>query len=164
MQFEVSSGAKAGRPRLLPIVTAGLLAGALGLAWWQVHTRHALGSEQAVGDTPLRVQPPRGWVRDPRDPRAFILPSARRGRRDQRAFERRIQFEYTRLPTFQTVVQLLAADVLGSRGTVAQAERVRLGPYPAVARRDEHTLPLPPTRPRDQGAIRAAGRPAAGRR
>lgn len=132
MQFEVYSGAKPGRPRLLPIVTAGLLAGALGLAWWQAHTRHALGPEQAVGDTPLRVQPPRGWVRDPGDPRAFILPSARRARRDQRAFERRIQFEYTRLPTFQTVVQLLAADVLGSQGTVAQAERVRLGPYPAV--------------------------------
>ena len=132
MPLEVYTGAQPGRPRLLLMIVAGLLALTLGLAWLQVHAAHALGREQQVGDTPLRVRLPTGWQPDPRNPHAFILPVAERSPRGSREFGRHIVFEFTRLSAFQSAAQLLRQPGLRVSGELGRLARARLGRYDAV--------------------------------
>ncbi len=132
MPLEVYTGTRAGRPRLLLVVNATLLAVALGLAGWQVRASRALGAERRVADTPLLVRPPRGWHSDPRNPRSFVLPVAGSSRRAVREFERRIEFEITRLPSFQSPEQLLRLPEWNSLGEIARVRRARLGKYDAL--------------------------------
>src|SRR5512140_2146919 len=98
MLFEVYTGAKPGRPRLLLFVTAGLLAGALGLAWLQVRAGHTLGPEARVGDTPLWVRLPKGWRADPEHPQRYILSS---GGGAREIFERSLRIDFVRLSDFE---------------------------------------------------------------
>jgi hypothetical protein len=151
MAFEVYTGTRPGRPRLLLIVNAALLLAALGLAGWQVYESHALGPVQRVGDTPLRVRPPRGWRADPRNPGSFVLPVADRGRQPAREFARRIQFEFIRLPAFQAPEQLLHSPALENFGQVAQARRARIGKYDALEAL--YVMPLQIGRMRLRGQI-----------
>ncbi len=133
MPFEVYTGAQPGRPRLLLIVTAALLAGSLGLAWVQVQSAGGLSTEQRVGETPLFVRVPRGWQVDPRNPHRFRLPVGDRSRKARFEFERQIEFDFVRLPTFQPLEALLQLPDLARPGQITDVGPARLGPYPAVA-------------------------------
>jgi hypothetical protein len=132
MLVEVYTGARPGRTRLLLAVCAALLVGTLGLAWVQVGRARALAPEQRVGDTPLWVRPPRGWRPDPRNPQRFILPLAEPGRRGGPDFERRIQFEFLRLPAFQPLEQLLRLPELSDPAEAVNVGRARIGKYDAI--------------------------------
>jgi len=132
MPFEVHTGARPGRPRLLLVIHAVLLAGVLGVAWMQVRAAHGLGPEQRVGDTPLLVRVPHGWRQDPRNPQRFVLMTEGRARQAFREFERRIQVEYVRLPGFQAPDELLRLREPDGSGDVVQVRRTRLGPYDAL--------------------------------
>jgi hypothetical protein len=109
-----------------------LLLGTLGLAWVQVGRARALAPEQRVGDTPLWVRPPRGWRPDPRSPQRFILPLGEPGRRGAPNFERRIQFEFLRLPAFAPLEQLLRLPELSDPAEVVDVGRARIGKYDAI--------------------------------
>ena len=69
--FEVHAGSKPGRPTVLLLLATGVLVGALGLAWAQVQRTRALDVAIALEGTPLMVRAPKGWVRDPKNPRLF---------------------------------------------------------------------------------------------
>lgn len=132
MPFEVYAGAKPGRPRLLALTTGGLLAVTLALAWWQVRETRALGPPQRVGDTPLVVRLPHGWQPDPANPRRFLLPVADRGRRALFEFERRIEFSFVRLPSFEPPRELLARPAFSGIGDIAGVGHTSIGPYDAL--------------------------------
>lgn len=133
MTFEVYTGARPGRPRLALVLAAAALALTLGLAWQQVRQRSALGPEQRVGDTPLRVRLPAGWQADPEDPQAFILPVREEGwRRQHLRYERRIRLEFERLGWFQPLEDLLRSGSLGDARRVSEARPARLGSYDAL--------------------------------
>ncbi len=134
MSFEVYAGAKPGRPRLLALTTGGLLALTLALAWWQVRDTRALTPPQRIGDTPLSVRLPRGWQPDPANPQRFLLPVADRGRRTLFEFERRIEFTFARLPSFESPRELLARPVFGGVVETSRAEHAFIGPYDALQR------------------------------
>jgi len=133
MLIEVHTGTRPGRPRLLLFIGAGVLVGALGLAWWQVGSSRVLGPEQRVGNTPLWVRLPRDWRPHPQEPQVFILPVREPGwRRSAFDYERRIRFEYQRLPSFVPIeaqLRRLRLDAPQTRGTLRPA---RIGPYAAV--------------------------------
>ncbi len=136
MPFEVYTGARPGRPLLTLVVCAALLAGTLALAWWQVQAASALGPLQQVGDLPLRVQPPKGWIADPRDPAAFVLPVRDEGWRSVALpFERRIRFEFEKLPRFLTVDELLRHSQLTDPHAQQMARPASIGPYPGFETR-----------------------------
>ncbi len=128
--FEVYTGARPGRPRLLLLLSAGLLAGTLALAWGQVRSAHALGPERRIGDTPLHVRLPKGWRVDPQNPQRFILPVERVHR--QAVFLRSIHVDYFRLPAFQPVGELLQQPELSPTGQLVGRRAAKLGPYPAL--------------------------------
>jgi hypothetical protein len=152
MAFEVYTGTRPGRPRLLLIVNAALLAGTAALAWWQVRESRGLGPEQRVHDTPLLVRLPDGWQADPHNPRSFVLPvGARRGGRSAREFERRIEFDFTRLPTFRPLDQLLRLPELENLGQIAQVRRAHLGRCDAIE--VHYVLPVQIGRLRVHGEI-----------
>jgi hypothetical protein len=132
MPFEVYTGAQPGRPRRLLIVTAALLAGSLGLAWVQVQSAGGLAGEQRVGEAPLYVRVPRGWHVDPRNPHRFRLPVGDRSRKALFEFERQIEFDFLRLPTFQPLEALLQQPELARPGQITSVGPARLGPYAAV--------------------------------
>lgn len=102
----VHAGIRPGRPTLLLLLSAGALAGTLGLAWWQASDALALADELHIEGTPLIVRPPRNWVRDADDPRAF-LPPLRFDRRRAERWPRRVSFKYTRLDRFYPLDQLV---------------------------------------------------------
>ncbi len=131
MLIEVHTGTRPGRPRVLLFIGAGLLAGVLGLAWFQVHSVRVLGPEQRVADTPLYVRLPHGWRPHPQDPGTFILPVQQRvlGRRVFE-IERRIRFGYERQPVFVPTEELLRQLGLADPG--AQPRPAQIGSYPAV--------------------------------
>jgi hypothetical protein len=132
MQFEVHTGSRPGRPQLALLICAGLLAGTIALAWWQAGEARALGKEQQVGNTPLRVQPPKRWIRPQEDPMSFILPVQEEGwRRRMFPFERRIRFEYQRQPTFESWNRLVGGRLDGARARQT-LRPARIGPYEAV--------------------------------
>jgi hypothetical protein len=151
--MEVYTGTRPGRPRLLLVVNAVLLVAMLALAAWQVHAARGLGPPQRVGDTPLMVRLPHGWRGDARNPHVFMLPVASRSGRLAREFERRIEFEFTRLSAFQSPEQLLRLPQLENLGHVAQVQRARLGQFDAVEVR--YVLPVQIGRMRVQGQILA---------
>ncbi len=123
---------RAGRPRVLLFVSAVVLVGTLGLAWYQTRGARALGDEQPVGDTILRIRPPVGWVADPEDRRAFILPvsDTDRRRRGYR-YERRIGFRVYREPAFLSVDVLMQKLGLNEPRTLRTLRPARIGDYPA---------------------------------
>ncbi|MCK4343143.1 MAG: hypothetical protein KAY37_15620 [Phycisphaerae bacterium] len=132
MVMEAHMGARAGRPRLMLTTSAAMLAVTLGLAWLQKEHARALGPEQQVDDTPLRVRLPRDWQADPDHPQRFLLPIKEEGRRRHFEFERRIRFEYDRLPAFRSVEQLLHFMKLDDPRVVVNIRPARIGPYAAV--------------------------------
>lgn len=126
-------GARPGRPRLLLVLSAALLASTLALAWFQVHHARALGPRQSVGDTPITVRLPRGWQRDSEYPNQFLLPVREPGANGRPAlFERRIRVELEQKPTFTSVDLILRERDLAEPGELAELARTRIGPYPAV--------------------------------
>lgn len=144
MLFEAYTGTRPGRPRLLLFITAGLLAGALGLAWLQVRAARALGPEQRVGDTPLWVRVPKGWRADSQNPRRFILPVGRKGSRE--VFERSLRFDFVRLSGFESVEQLLRVPELLGPGQVTHIDPTHLGPYNAAEVRSLEPIQIGRTR------------------
>lgn len=129
MVMEVYLGARPGRPQTLVVLCAALLAGSLGLAWYQVHNLRALGPEQQVADTPIWVQLPRGWLADPKDPHRFFLP-ARQGSGPSAVLRQRsIRFSFDRLATFVSHEQLLQILHLDNPRTSLEVRAARLGPY-----------------------------------
>jgi hypothetical protein len=126
MVMEVHTGARPGKPRALVIVMATLLAGTLALAWLQVRDSRALGPEQRIANTPLRVRPPRGWRLDPQNPGRLILPAS------DGPLRRSIHFQYLELNSFQPLEELLQTSEFTALGAAVDVRRARLGPYPAV--------------------------------
>ncbi len=125
---EVHTGSRPGRPTALLIASALILAGAIGLAAWQVRARRALGPEVAIRGTPLLVRLPADWRPDPRSPNAFVLPTRGAPAGPERTeFERRISFLYEHAPAFVPPLELLS----GLSG-VAQAQPAHIGPFAAV--------------------------------
>lgn len=129
MLFEVYTGAKPGRPRLLLFITAGLVIAALGLAWFQVRSARGLEPEQRIGDTPLSVRPPKGWRPDPGNPQRFILPTG--SKEPRKAYQRSLRFDFIHLPAFQPVEQLLQLPNLLA-GQIVDVKPAQLGPYRAA--------------------------------
>lgn len=129
---EVHTGAKPGRPQLLLVFSAALLMTMLGLAWLQAHQTRALGPEQAVPGTPLRVRLPQTWQPDPADPQSFLLPCKSAARREAVGFERRLRFEFVELGTYQPLDALLRAMHLTTATRASPPRATRIGPYPAV--------------------------------
>ena len=132
MPLEVYTGSRPGRPRLAIVLCAALLAGALGLAWWQADETKALGPEENIARTPLWARPPKGWIVPSEEPQSFVLPVPRNERRQSLfPFERRIRFEYKRLPEFRSVDQLLRGRLDNSRA-LDTLRPARIGPYDAI--------------------------------
>jgi len=126
---EVYDGVRSGHRTALLIVSAAVLAGALGLAWLQVQGSRVLGPERRIPGTPLYVCPPRGWQPDPQDPSAFVLPVRVTVYGQQYAkIERKIQFTYQRLPSFRPPAEIVASLAAAS----SDIEPARIGTYPAV--------------------------------
>ncbi|MBI5865110.1 MAG: hypothetical protein HZB38_11505, partial [Planctomycetes bacterium] len=97
---EVHSVTRPGRPALLVLLTGALLAGSLGLAWYQSHEKRALGDPTPIEDTPLIVRVPRDWVQSPTEPGLFLL--ADRKHVDALSeLEREVQFRYLRRRGFE---------------------------------------------------------------
>jgi len=69
--MEVYSTTRPARPRVLLLLTAGLLVTMLGLAALQAESTRALGPRTRVAGTPLTVRPPHGWRPDPNNPGVF---------------------------------------------------------------------------------------------
>lgn len=133
MTFEVLSGSRPGRPALLAVLSAAVLAVAIAFAWLQSANVRALGPEQQVGDTPLYVQPPEGWQVDPEDPARFILPVGETGPRGRLfTFERAIRFGYELRPGFQSREQLLIYLGLTDPRQHGQPRPAKLGPFEAI--------------------------------
>ncbi|MEW6249547.1 MAG: hypothetical protein AB1716_02790 [Planctomycetota bacterium] len=130
MTFQVHAGARPGRPRLLLYITAGLLAGMLGLAALQVQRRDLRGDEQRIADTPLFVRPPRGWQLDPQRPNRFVLPADTRGRGP--ALVRHIEFHYERRPAFFSPLELVQATDILQGARVTEARPSMIGRWPAL--------------------------------
>jgi len=132
MVFEVYTGARPGRPRLLVLIGAALLAGTLGMAWLQVCANQALAPERHIEGTPLWVQLPRGWHPDPKDGRRFLLPAKDRRRRGVFEFERRIVFDYSRRPAFEPVDRLIQDPQVVGPWPIVQSLSARIGKYDAI--------------------------------
>lgn len=129
MPMEVHLGSRPGKPRLLLFSCATVLVLSLAAAWVQVRDARALGPEVRIADTPIRVQLPRDWIRDPSNPQAFLLPIRGESRRSMFGFERRMQFSYRRWPHREEIGHIL--ESMGLRTTL-QAEKTRIGRHPAV--------------------------------
>ncbi len=129
MGAELYMGARPGRRTLMLTLSAALLAAALGLAWFQVRSARALGPEQAVPNTPLRIRLPAGWHPARENPQIFLSPTKEGERRKLFEFERRIEIKYLRLPTFQPLDRLLRMQGWENVRGVSPA---RIGPYDAV--------------------------------
>lgn len=132
MLLEAQSGTRAGRPRVLALLTAGLLSGALALAWLQVQSSRAVGPPRHISGTPLHVRLPRDWKPDPKHPQRFLIPIESRSWRSEFEFERRIQFTYKRLPHYEPLEELLRRPELGGLGSVTDARQARIGGFAAV--------------------------------
>lgn len=93
---EVHSSSRPGRPALLAILSGVVLAGLLGLAWFQASEKRSLGPPQRIAGTPLIVRPPRGWIPAPDDPGRFILAEKNDPHSTEGALERQVAFRYER--------------------------------------------------------------------
>ena len=92
--YEVYAITRPGRPTVLLLIVAAVLAIALGLAWLQVRAARALGPQTEVEGTPLVVQPPLGWVQG-RDPGLFAKVIRKQiWGRDILSAERSVEFHY----------------------------------------------------------------------
>jgi hypothetical protein len=125
--LEVYTGSRPGHRSALLVVTALLLAGAIGLAGWQVHLALGLGPAVPIPGSPLLVRLPSHWKRDPHKPAAFFLPTRGAPRQQIADFERRITFQYDRTAGFRPPLELLTA-----RSDISAAEPARIGPFAAV--------------------------------
>lgn len=99
--YEVSSGARPGRPALAAVLSAAILLGTLGLAWVQVRGTLALGPPQRIEGTNLTVRVPRGWRQHSDEPGTFTLPVHDSEDDAQRpAVGKRLRFSTGRLGAF----------------------------------------------------------------
>lgn len=103
-QAEVYSAARPGRPTLLLMLCAGAVLAALASAWVQVRNSRALGAPLRLGDSPLTVRLPQGWIADPEAPNTFH-PLAKEGpsgaaSASRDPFQRRVRFIYERRSGF----------------------------------------------------------------
>lgn len=98
MLVEVQTGSKPGRPTLLLILSAGVLALSLSTAWIQAHEKLSLAEPRPLAaGSPLIIRPPRGWVEN--QPGVFVLLQRNAG--DEReGFERRVMFTHRRAPGY----------------------------------------------------------------
>ncbi|TWT43898.1 hypothetical protein RAS1_02980 [Phycisphaerae bacterium RAS1] len=139
MLIEVHTGFRPGRPALLVVVAGVCLSAALGLAWLQVQQSRALAPETEIPGTPLRVRAPRNWIRDPRDPASFIL-TARDEFWGRPKIERRVSFNYRRLPEFRSPMDILRrGDLIDPRG-MPEVTPAKIGKYDAVQVRQVETF------------------------
>lgn len=130
--IEVYTGARPGRPRLLLMLTAGLLAAVCGTAWWQVRDARRLAPERKVGDLPLYVRPPRDWVLLPGDQQTYGLPVARdHWGRPATTLRRAIRYHYHRLPVFVSP-DVLLSKLNGPNDRILSQEPAPIGGYPGV--------------------------------
>lgn len=136
--FEVYTGTKAGRPTVLLLLTAGVLVGALGLAWTQVHGTRALGDPVGIEGTPLIVRPPKGWAQHPDYPGLFVrkVRSERWGRRHE-PIERKIEFRYQRWRVFQPLPYLLRLSNYRDIADAYEPEAAQIGGLAGVQVRRE---------------------------
>lgn len=132
MSFEVYSSSRPGRPRVLLLISAGVLAVSLGLAWLQVHGHRALGPPRSIPGTPLSVRAPLGWVQDENDGGRFVLPTQTSRRRAIFEYERRIEIDYAERPSFIAPLELLQVPEFVGPGRVSQLRSARIGKYRAL--------------------------------
>jgi len=125
MVMEVYAGARPGRPRLLFLLAAGLLVGALALAWAQVRSTRALGPEQRVGNLPMYVRLPLKWQAVPDHPHTYVLAVEGRGQRG-------ITFGYLRAPAFQSMQSVIRFLRLDESALPLNPSPARIGGYEGV--------------------------------
>lgn len=140
MLIEVHAGTRPGRPALLVTLAGLVLSGTLGLAWLQVHRTRALGPEVEIPGSPLVVRAPRNWQRDARDPSSFVLTSREEFWGVRPRIERRVSFNYRRLPEFRSPMEILRrGDLIDPRG-MPEVTPARIGKYDAVQVRQIETF------------------------
>lgn len=131
--WEVYSGTRPGKPARLLILSAIVLASTLGLASLQVNASRALAAERRIGDTPLVVRPPVGWLENPQMPGRFVLPIGQRGLgRAHIAIERQITFTYLRDPFFRSPRDLIDARVQRDALPFSDYRPARIGRYMGI--------------------------------
>jgi hypothetical protein len=104
---EVHTSSRPGRPATLIVMSGLVLAGTLGVAWFQTNEKRALAAPLRIGGTPLVVRPPRGWTQSPDDPGRFVLAERNDPSGTQGALDRRIEFSYERRRTFVPPEQVI---------------------------------------------------------
>ncbi|RMF81053.1 MAG: hypothetical protein D6744_07580 [Planctomycetota bacterium] len=129
--FEVHTGSRPGRPRLLLSLCAAALLISLGLAWAQVRLRRTLGPETRIAGTPLIVRAPRGWRADPKTPGLFYQAVRVEGRFGPKLdIKRQIRFRYRLWRGMQPVEALLRRRNSGDHvATADSVERARIGVF-----------------------------------
>ena len=132
--FEVYTGARPGRPKLLLCLCAALLVVSFGVAWVQVRASRTLGPETRVAGTPLIVRPPQGWQADPKTPGLFYQAVRVEGRFGPKLnVKRQIHFRYQRWPAMQPVETLLRQRNRWDEVSAAGArEPARIGAFDGV--------------------------------
>lgn len=132
--LEVYTGYKPGKPALLLVLSATILALTLGLAWAQTQTTRLLAPEYAVGETPLLVRPPRNWRPDPAAPGRFLRVRVSDEDAEQGATpaEQYLQFVYDRRGAFVPPLEIIEELRWVQGSDQAQAQAARIGPYDAV--------------------------------
>ena len=131
--FEVYTGTRPGRPRLLLVLSAVILAGVLGAAWLQVRHSRTLEPERRIEGTPLVVRLPEGWVQpNKNDPGLFVLPIQRtvHGKLQWEA-DREIRFRYERTGAFRAPLDMLAEQPSAE----FEPTPAHIGPFEAVQMR-----------------------------
>lgn len=143
MLVEVYSGTRPGRPLTLLLVTAAALCGALGLAFVQVRAKGALAPERRLRDTPLLFRPPAAWIADAEMPGEFYLP-LHEGEQGAVGIERRVRFDYRRLPTFVPPERIIVSLDVGGREWARSSDPrpTRLAGLPAVQVRRKKLVPF----------------------
>ncbi len=134
---ELHVGTRPGRPGLMLMASAALLAGMLGLAWVQTYAARALGPPVELPGTPLVVRVPHGWVPSSDTPGVFLPElSADGGRRGELEL-RLIQFQFTRTPVFQPLGSV-ERELLVHGSEIVDRRPARIGRFDGVeiVRRD----------------------------
>lgn len=132
--LEVYTGYKPGRPALLLVLSASILALTLGLAWAQTQATRLLAPEYAVDETPLLVRPPRNWRPDANMPGRFLRVRVSDEYAEQGAApaEQYIQFAYERRGTFVPPLEIIEELRWVQGNDQAQAQAAKIGPYDGV--------------------------------
>lgn len=132
--MEMHSAMRPGRPVLLTLVTAGVLVGALGLAWTQVRGARALGPRVAIAGTPLSVAPPVGWIQSSETPGVFdkVIRIQRGPLQEGFAVEQRLQFGHARLSKTMPPLEALVLVGLLNRAAQMEVGPARIGSHSGI--------------------------------